>query len=1595
MAEKINIGIDITDNGKTKNLVKDANELRKAYNGVNESVAGMRAAMAPKTTAAVKSASQSPMENIEYGQARASVGTGAAGRDFAKQAQGLGGLVHVYATFAANIFAVSAAFNALSNAADTTNMVEGLKQLGAASGTNLSLLSKGLVDATDGAISLKDAMKATAQASAAGMSSENLRRLGAVAKNTSLALGIDATDAVSRLSRGITKLEPELLDELGIFTKLDKATADYARQVGKPISALTDFEKRQAFANAVLTEAEQKFGNIKIDANPYSKLLASLKDATQGLLEFVNMGIGPVVKALSQSPTTLMVGIAALTALLLQKSIPAFTQWGSQLRATAEQAKETAKNTKELFDLYIQSSKDQAVKQLSDSQKSFGDAAQAGLDSARKTLKEGSRLYNKEFNTLMKLDPEELTADHKKVIEDTRKKLTAAATKAAASGDVKKAEATQGRLDTFEKAVANLGPAIDNQVKFNSAIDAGIPKLGLMAKYHEEVAKKSETASRKYNILANAIDNTSFIGPKLAFQSMILSIQGLGNQVGTFGKIWLGLKGTIAIGAVGIGMVTNVISGTLAAVGLITAALSALTVAFGKNGDQAEKSASSLSDIKSNGESLARTFELLEKSSPLEKLAPKNVAAVTNSMSELSTSILKGIKDTEKTIAARGGTDIITNWFAGWIGRSDEKLLAKRVNTELTKALELATKTPESMGIRIDLAKSLGLEEGASTKDIVDAFISAPAKGAENFDKLAKAQNTAAQSGKAYADSLKETEKGFQELENEMKLTDKLSVNATKIGKDFSDLAKILDGDVVKGFSSVLALVDNPASLVMLPKIIRDQLIDLIPVLKQTGTELQTHQSEVAAAMNGVARDTKTLEDAEKTLSDLRRASEQGTDTTATLQISKAKEAVNLAKSMLEANKQGLKLANERVANDSNVIASYTGLFKTAITAGMNRSSDILSNVLGVALQKAVISTKQAALSFLPKTEAVIDEQTKLANKQISLDIERISKETDLILELRALKLQLQDNQIQAQKLAEVNKNPELSTAERNKFLDTPTAEQKTIRDTQKVISSIQGGKTAPSVKSMVSSGVLFDDAVSLFNVSAKKATDIAPLRSQLDQNIIKGIVEKIDLKFSKQREAITSDIESTSAKLETLSKTTGLSAELRSDVEYQKQLKTLTDDLIKKQVDLNNTKVKQADETVKAIEASTTLTEEVKKSEIAELLRQKQLLETKNQELATSRLLAFEQQNISDTAELRSKRAARALELSQLDLQAVQDKIDYDKESLDVQKLLGLLSVDEVTKAERLLSIRQADKDYQLGILNLTYKTQEALSAIEKERKLASAGGAALSETQTADFEKRKKDLEDLAKTEAAGLVRNRDLRIASADSTILLLDRDKAYGKNFEQVFKGMEDAIVNFTKTGKLSFEGMINSFIEGLLRYEIQQQQLALFKGVGGATGLGSMLARSLGFGSTTSPEALAVANGTMPALAKGGAYDLGIQKFAMGGAFTNSIVNSPTLFKFAKGTGMMGEAGPEAIVPLKRDAQGNLGVRTGGGGQTSVVVNNYSNAQATTKESVDSRGNRKIDIIIGDIVAGEIGRPGSSIQQSFSNNFNARPAIARR
>jgi phage-related minor tail protein len=87
---------------------------------------------------------------------------------------------------------------------------------------------------------------------------------------------------------------------------------------------------------------------------------------------------------------------------------------------------------------------------------------------------------------------------------------------------------------------------------------------------------------------------------------------------------------------------------------------------------------------------------------------------------------------------------------------------------------------------------------------------------------------------------------------------------------------------------------------------------------------------------------------------------------------------------------------------------------------------------------------------------------------------------------------------------------------------------------------------------------------------------------------------------------------------------------------------------------------------------------------------------------------------------------------------------------------------------------------------------------------------------------------------------------------------------------------------------------------------------------------------------------------------------------------------------------MGEAGAEAIVPLTRMNNGDLGVKAMGGGNVTVnVINNSANSTATTSERSDGRGSRIIDVMIDQIkssIAGDITRGDGAVPTAMAGTY---------
>lgn len=142
----------------------------------------------------------------------------------------------------------------------------------------------------------------------------------------------------------------------------------------------------------------------------------------------------------------------------------------------------------------------------------------------------------------------------------------------------------------------------------------------------------------------------------------------------------------------------------------------------------------------------------------------------------------------------------------------------------------------------------------------------------------------------------------------------------------------------------------------------------------------------------------------------------------------------------------------------------------------------------------------------------------------------------------------------------------------------------------------------------------------------------------------------------------------------------------------------------------------------------------------------------------------------------------------------------------------------------------------------------------------------------------------------------------LASTGQDVAMLER--GLSKGLRRAFDG-------------LAFDGLkLSDALEGIARSMIRSTYSAAVKPV--TDHVGGLIARGLG--------------GLLP-FADGAPFSQGrVMPFAKGG-----VVSGPVAFPMRGGTGLMGEAGPEAILPLARGPDGRLGVR-GGGGAVNVVMN---------------------------------------------------------
>lgn len=356
--------------------------------------------------------------------------------------------------------------------------------------------------------------------------------------------------------------------------------------------------------------------------------------------------------------------------------------------------------------------------------------------------------------------------------------------------------------------------------------------------------------------------------------------------------------------------------------------------------------------------------------------------------------------------------------------------------------------------------------------------------------------------------------------------------------------------------------------------------------------------------------------------------------------------------------------------------------------------------------------------------------------------------------------------------------------------------------------------------------------------------------------------------------------------------------------------------------------------------------------------------------------------QNISLDNQLTKAESERSVAMEKLDakMDALQSKEDGRikkrtaniasyKAALDAQvsnlEEEGARNADGVGRGSR-----QAGVDKQLGQLDRSFGKQQ--------RDLAASSG----EMDPVEYAAKLKDLQEAHTKMTAQIIQNdKDIQAANYEWTngfTAAVENAQEAGMNFAGTvesaltgaFNSAGNALATFVTTGKINFKQFALSVLADMASIAARQASNAalgaLFNIAGAAAGsyfntgangfaAGSAAANSSSLGASQAGYSSQYFGG---AQAKGGAWSGGTQMFAQGGAFTNSIVSGPTAFGMANGAkGVMGEAGEEAIVPLARTRNGDLGIRAAGGlggaGTGGTVVNvNVSVSNTGTSSSTD-------------------------------------------
>lgn len=312
-------------------------------------------------------------------------------------------------------------------------------------------------------------------------------------------------------------------------------------------------------------------------------------------------------------------------------------------------------------------------------------------------------------------------------------------------------------------------------------------------------------------------------------------------------------------------------------------------------------------------------------------------------------------------------------------------------------------------------------------------------------------------------------------------------------------------------------------------------------------------------------------------------------------------------------------------------------------------------------------------------------------------------------------------------------------------------------------------------------------------------------------------------------------------------------------------------------------------------------------------------------------------------------------------------DMLDTRQRAIDLQVQSIGMGQREVEQQQALIAI---DQDYNRKKADLQRRQQNATSALDREGYKQQLDDLEAYHTQRIQME-----LAGFRRAEEARKNAALGARAAIADFQDA---SDDVAGQTYSvwtNSLQGMTDELANFFTTGKANWKDFAQDVLKQIAKIQIAKAVAGIASsvggGYGGTNGQGGVQYNTQGFVSHV--------------YAKGGIVD-GSRNLS---SYSGRIVDRPTLFAFAKGSGLMGEAGPEAIMPLRRGPDGKLGVAASGGSgdvQVEINVTNNSGQAVQPRQTGTRRDGQKVivdmvlDAVANDIAGG--GKTAKAMQQRF-------------